>query len=177
MNFLVKKTWNPYLTGALIGVLAVSTFYFVDKPMGFAKAFAQVTVIIEKIIAPEYVENSNIQQALPVRAGGLEMNWHLMLFIGVFIGAFISSKLSGEFKVETVPIVWKKRYGDSKIRRLITAYAGGILLFTGTWIAGGCTMSHGINGSMQLALSGWVFFMVVFAAGIITAMIMYRSVQ
>lgn len=178
MNFLSKKSWSPYIVGALIGFLSIFTFYTVDKPMGFAKPFAQLTVTIEKLIVPEHVKNNhNIQKALPTGTRGIEMNWHLMLIIGVFIGAFISSKLSGEFRKESIPPLWQNRFGKSKTKRLIAAYIGGSILFLGTWIAGGCTMFHGINGSMQLALSGWIFFMMVFITGIVTAMATYRGVK
>jgi hypothetical protein len=149
MGFLAKKSWSPYIVGALIGFLALFTFCTVDKPMGFAKPFGQLTVSLEKIFFPEYVENNhNIRESIPTGIRGLELNWHLMLLIGVFIGAFISSKLSGEFKKESLPPLWQNRF-----------------------------MFHGINGSMQLALSGWIFFMVVFITGIVTAMATYRGVK
>ncbi len=178
MNFLSKKSWNPYVVGILIGFLALFTFYTVDRPMGFARAFAQVTVMIEKVFIPGHV-NSNqfIRQSDPSSVSSTGIEWQLMLLIGVFIGAVASSKSSGDFKKETLPPLWQKRFGPSKAKRLIISYISGIILFIGTWIAGGCTMSHGINGSMQLALSGWVFFMVVFATGIITAMTIYRRVK
>lgn len=178
MKILSNKSWNPYLTGALIGLLCLFTFYTVDRPMGFARAFAQITVMTENVFLPEHVKSSEfIQQVLPAVVRGSGIEWQLMLLIGVLIGAFASSKTSGEFKKASLPILWESRFGKSKSKRLITAYIGGIILFVGLWIAGGCTMGHGINGSMQLALSGWIFFMMVFAAGIITAKIMYRGAK
>lgn len=172
--FLKSKSWNPYVTGALMGLLAVFTFYTADSPMGIPKAFAQMTAMIEKIFAPEYIDNNEyIQNNLPAVADGSGIDWQLMLVIGIIIGGFISSRMSGTFKEEVVPALWINRFGANKTKRLTVAFISGIMLFLGSRIAGGCTMWHGINGSMQLALSGWIFFMVVFAAGIITAKIMY----
>jgi uncharacterized membrane protein YedE/YeeE len=43
----------------------------------------------------------------------------------------------------------------------------------GARLAGGCTSGHGISGSLQLALSGWVFFASVFVSGILTALLLF----
>jgi hypothetical protein len=43
----------------------------------------------------------------------------------------------------------------------------------GARLAGGCTSGHGISGSLQLALSGWVFFASVFVSGILTALMLF----
>jgi hypothetical protein len=48
----------------------------------------------------------------------------------------------------------------------------------GARLADGCTSGHGISGCLQLAVSGWLFFIVMFASGILTAKLLYgRSVQ
>jgi uncharacterized membrane protein YedE/YeeE len=43
----------------------------------------------------------------------------------------------------------------------------------GARLAGGCASGHGISGSLQLALSGWVFFASVFVSGILTALMLF----
>ncbi len=178
MKFLRRKSWNPYVAGALIGLLAVSTFYTADRPMGLSKAFSQTTAMIQEVFAPEYVRgNEYIQKTMPAVIKGIGVDWSWMLVLGVFIGAFISSKMSGTFKKEVVPELWKSRFGSGKTKRLITAFLGGVMLLFGARLAGGCTAWHGINGSLQLALSGWIFFMIVFITGIITTKIIYRGVK
>jgi hypothetical protein len=42
-------------------------------------------------------------------------------------------------------------------------------------MAGGCTSGHDISGSLQLAVSSWVFFLVLFAAGLATAAVLFRG--
>jgi uncharacterized membrane protein YedE/YeeE len=178
MNFLAKKSWNPYIAGALTGILAVSTFYTAARPMGVAGAFSQTAAMIQEIFVPEYVKNNAyIQETMPMVIEGSGIDWLWMLVIGIFLGSFISSKMSGEFKKEIVPELWKSRFGPGKIKRLTTAFLGGVILLFGARLAGGCTTGHGINGCMQLALSGWIFFMVVFLSGIITANIIYRRAK
>jgi uncharacterized membrane protein YedE/YeeE len=178
MNFLAKKSWSPYITGTLIGLLAVSTYYTAARPMGVARAFSQTTAMLQEIFVPEYVKgNEYIQDTMPMVLKDTGIDWVWMLVVGIFIGAFISSKVSGDFKKEIVPELWKKRFGTGKIKRLITSFIGGVILLFGALLAGGCTTGLGINGCLQLALSGWIFFMVVFISGIITANIIYRGIK
>jgi uncharacterized membrane protein YedE/YeeE len=61
------------------------------------------------------------------------------------------------------------------MKRMIAAFIGGAILLFGARLAGGCTSGHGISGTMQLALSSWIFFPVMFITGIITARILFRK--
>ena len=55
---------------------------------------------------------------------------------------------------------------------------GSIIIMYGARLADGCTSGHGISGCLQLAVSGWLFFIVMFASGILTAKLLYgRSRQ
>ncbi len=174
MGCLKRKSWSPYVAGALIGLLAMFTFYTADRPFGVSKAYSQSAAMIQEVFASDYVRNNEyVQETMPRVIEGIGVDWLWMFVLGIFIGAFISSAMSGEFKKEVVPELWKRRFGSGKSKRLITAFLGGVVLLFGARLAQGCTAWHGINGTLQLALSGWIFFMVVFIAGIITAKIMY----
>ena len=37
----------------------------------------------------------------------------------------------------------------------------------------GCTSGHGISGGLQLAVSSWTFFFVMFASGVATAFLLF----
>jgi uncharacterized membrane protein YedE/YeeE len=50
-----------------------------------------------------------------------------------------------------------------------------VVIIYGARLADGCTSGHGISGSLQLAVSSWTFFLVLFAAGIATAWVLFRS--
>jgi hypothetical protein len=63
----------------------------------------------------------------------------------------------------------------SRGKRSVAALLGGIVIMYGARMAGGCTSGHGISGTLQLALSSWVFFLVMFAAGVATALVMFRK--
>ena len=92
-----------------------------------------------------------------------------MLVLGMALGAFVSSRVSGDRPAEPVPALWRARFGASPGKRYAAAFLGGAVLMFGARLAGGCTSGHGISGSLQLALSGWVFFASLFASGLVTA--------
>jgi len=94
--------------------------------------------------------------------------------VGVFAGAWISSKLSGDRHAETVPPLWADRFCSSVAKRFVAAFAGGLLMMLGARLAGGCTSGHGISGSLQLAVSSWMFVAVAFSTGILTANLFFR---
>jgi uncharacterized protein len=168
MKLLRMRRWPPYAAGALIGVLSWFTFVVLEKPLGVSTAIARTMGIVENAVAPDHVAaNPYFQKVPPV------LDWEWMLVLGVALGAFVSSRLSGDKPQSGVPDLWRRRFGSSAAKRYGAAFAGGVLLMIGARIAGGCTSGHGISGSLQLALSGWVFFASIFASGLITAFALY----
>ncbi|MEZ5325145.1 MAG: YeeE/YedE thiosulfate transporter family protein [Verrucomicrobiales bacterium] len=91
------------------------------------------------------------------------------------LGAFISAYFGKDLSLEPVPSVWEEYHGTSVGKRMVAAFFGGAILLYGARMAGGCTSGHGISGTMQLALSSWVFFPVMFVTGIITARLLFRK--
>jgi uncharacterized membrane protein YedE/YeeE len=120
--------------------------------------------MLERVFAPEHVFSSAyFAKFRPV------VDWEWMLVLGMALGAFVSSRMSGDRPVEPVPALWRARFGASRTKRYAGAFLGGVILMFGARLAGGCTSGHGISGSLQLALSGWVFFASLFASGLVTA--------
>ena len=168
MRLLSMRRWPPYVVGALIGVLSWCAFLTADRPIGASTAITRTTGMAESLVAPQHVQaNPYFTKFKPA------VDWEWMLVIGIAIGAFLSSRLSGDRPSASVPPLWGNRFGASKINRNATAAAGGFLLMLGARAAGGCTSGHGISGSLQLALSGWVFFASLFVSGLITAYCLY----
>jgi uncharacterized protein len=168
MNVLKLRRWSPYAAGTVIGILSWFTFVVLEKPLGVSTAIARTAGMVENVVAPGHVAaNPYFQKVPPV------IDWEWMLVLGVALGALVSSRLSGDKPQGGVPELWRRRFGSSKARRYAVAFAGGVLLMIGARIAGGCTSGHGISGSLQLALSGWVFFASIFASGLIAAFALY----
>jgi hypothetical protein len=172
MYWLRLRSWSPYVVGALIGVLSWFTFATADKALGVSTTFVRAAGLAEQAIVPTHV-----QENAYFMSKGVKVDWQMMLVIGIVAGTFLSAWLSKGLRIERVPELWKARFGESVWLRYAMAFLGGVILIFGARLAGGCTSGHGISGALQLALSGWTFFMAVFAAGIATAFALYGKVR
>ncbi len=170
MNLLAMKSWSPYVVGALIGVLSWFAFATADKPLGITTAFEYTAALIEKGVAPQAAQ-TNAYYKEPEKSPKIDWEW--MLVVGVFFGALLSSKLSGDRTKQTVPSLWEWRFGASTAKRFAGAFLGGALMMFGARLAQGCTSGHGISGALQLAVSSWIFVVLLFASGVATAFLIY----
>lgn len=171
MNSLTRRSWSPYVVGALIGMLSWFSFATVDKPLGITTAFEYTAALGIKAAAPT-VETTNSYFTSPEKTPKLDWEW--MLVVGVFIGAFLSSKLSGDRSTDGgVPAAWARRFGPGRAKRFAAAFFGAAVMMFGARLAQGCTSGHGISGALQLAVSSWIFVAVFAAAAIATAVALY----
>jgi uncharacterized membrane protein YedE/YeeE len=170
MNTLRMRSWSPYVVGALIGVLSWLSFATADKPLGITTAFEYTAALAQGAAAPALAQ-TNEYYSDPERTPKIDWEW--MLVVGVFIGAFISSKLSKDPTTKTVPPLWAWRFGESAAKRFAGAFLGGALMMFGARLAGGCTSGHGISGALQLAVSSWIFVLLLFVSGVATAFLIY----
>ena len=84
-----------------------------------------------------------------------------------------SKRKRRSYRPEHVPAPWKWRFGESRALRYLGAFIGGFLVLCGARLAGGCTSGHGISGGPQFNVSSWIFFPSFFAAGIVTAFVLF----
>ena len=164
-----KDNRRSYLIGAGIGVLSWVVFVVVNAPLGISTALSEASgaAVIPIMGAQAVAANPYWAKNIPA------WDYGTLFLAGTFLGALISAVLGGAFKWELVPSVWRERYGDRVMKRLAAAFIGGAVIMFGARLAGGCTSGHGISGTLQLAVSSWVFFIVMFAAGVVTARIMF----
>ncbi len=126
-----KGKWNPYLAGALTGLLMIASIWVVGKYFGASTSFVRSAGIIEQAIAPERV------QSLDYYSGKTSIDWQWMFVIGIFFGSLTSSLLSGSFRLQTVADSWRERFGPSLAKRAVTGFIGGVLVMYGARLAGG----------------------------------------
>jgi len=172
-NPLTMKSWSPYVVGVGVGVLSWFAFATADHPLGVSTAFENTAALVERAAVPQ-AEQTNGYFAKKAEEGKPpKIGWEWMVVLGVFLGALLSSRLSGDRSTEAVPAMWKERFGGSVVLRLTAAFLAGLLMMFGARLASGCTSGHGISGSLQLAVSSWVFTAVFFAAATVTALALY----
>lgn len=167
--------WSPYLAGALLGLLAIASVYattvLLDKSnyLGASTTFVRTAGILERTFAVEHVAANEYFTKTKVR-----VDWQFMLVVGIFFGAFISSAIDKSFKLESVPSIWKERFGPSIGKRAIGAFLGGIVAMIGARMASGCPSGHGLSGMMQLSVSSLVAVALFFGIGVLVAHLVYN---
>lgn len=166
-----RGRWNPYLVGLGLGVLSWVAFAVVNQPLGISTALsAASSVCALPLLGADGVAANPYWAKTPFKWDGA-----MLFLVGTLLGSALSVAISRTFRVETVPSTWERQFGPSPWKRGAAAFGGGIILMYGARMAGGCTSGHGISGSLQLALSSWTFFLILFAAGALTAQVLFRK--
>ncbi|MBP1746786.1 MAG: protein of unknown function YeeE/YedE [Deltaproteobacteria bacterium] len=126
------KGWNPYLAGALAGLLLVFSVWFTGKYIGASTTFVRAAGYVEQAFNPERVAALEyFKKELP------KIDWQFLFVIGIFFGSLIASTTSKSFRVQAVPIMWESRFGPSKLKRGIVAFIGGAIAMFGARLADG----------------------------------------
>ncbi|MEO8325725.1 MAG: YeeE/YedE thiosulfate transporter family protein [Nitrospirota bacterium] len=170
MHVLLQKSWSPYVAVAGIGILSWFAFATADNPLGITTPFEHSAALVIQAVVPGITQNHPYYQNpenTPV------IGWEWMLVIGVLVGAGWSAYLSGDHTRKIVSDLWEWRFGPSIPVRLTGAFLGGALMMIGARLAQGCTSGHGISGTLQLAVSSWIFVMVIFFVSALTAFFLF----
>jgi len=162
--------WAPYLAGIGIGVLSWLVFVIVATPIGVTTAAAQVAGGVTGLVVGQEAVQANPYWA----TNPLRLDYGTLFLVGTFLGALASALVSKRFRIETVPAVWRERFGASVGKRYAAAFVGGMIIMYGARMAGGCTSGNGISQGLQLAVVGWTFLAAMFATGVITAQLVFR---
>lgn len=162
---------RSYLVGAGIGVLSWVVFVVVNAPIGITTALSEVSgaAAVPLIGAEAVATNTYWAKTVPA------WDYGTLFLVGTFLGALLSALITRTFKWELVPATWNERFGGKIIPRFAAAFFGGALAMFGARLAGGCTSGHGISGSLQLAVSSWTFFLVMFASGVVSAKLLFAK--
>jgi uncharacterized membrane protein YedE/YeeE len=149
-------------------VLSWLTVLLSDKFIGCSTPIARVAGMLERLFRGDKVLDRPYYRLFPP-----SVVWDLMFLIGILIGAFASSQASGTFALAWVTDLWASEFGYAALRRVMVAFAGGVLMGIGSRWAGGCTSGHGISGTMQLTVGSWLAAVCFFIGGIITAALIF----
>ncbi|MBU0729570.1 MAG: YeeE/YedE family protein [Proteobacteria bacterium] len=170
MNKPEPPQWSPYLAGALVGVLIVISAWTTENFFGASTSFVRTAGMLERIIMPERIAaNPYFRWITPT------IDWQLMFVIGIFFGSLVSALTSKTFRWQAIPDMWKERFGTNTINRGVIAFAGGAIAMFGARLAGGCPSGHGLSGTLQLGISGFITLAGFFIGGIIMARIIYSG--
>lgn len=163
--------WSPYVVGVGIGMLSWVAFAAFGDPLGVTTAYSRIASLFAiPVIGTDAVAANSYWKSMP-----LKWDYGVWFLVGIPAGAFLSAVLSGTWRLELVPEVWRERFGPSVAKRFVAAFLGGVVIMYGARLAGGCTSGHGISGGLQLALSSWLFLGVMFATGLGVSAVLFRK--
>jgi len=165
----MKPFSNPYVAGFGLGLVLLAAFVIMGRGLGASGAFSSAVATAVDAVAPQHAQANEFYAGyLGEGSANPLMDWLVFEVIGIFAGGFLSAALAGRIRktVERGPSI-------SVRGRLVFAFAGGVLMGIGAKLAGGCTSGHMMSGMMQTSLSGYLFAVGAFAAGIPAAIMMY----
>jgi len=126
------KPWNPYIAGALAGLLLVLSVWVAGKYFGASTTFVRAAGMAEQTVAAERVANMPyFMKETP------KVDWQWMFVVGIVLGSCAASLLSGTFKVQAVPDRFAARFGPGVGRRFGVAFVGGVVAMFGARLADG----------------------------------------
>lgn len=163
-----KRYWSPYIAGISLGLTLLATFYIAGRGLGASGAITLVTAQSTYTMVPDFISRLKYFEQYITPIAPL-INWNLFLLGGLLMGSLASALLSGNFKV-----VFDRGKSMSVRTRVITSLAGGMFIGFAARLARGCTSGIALSGGAQLALSGWIFVIAMFAAGFIVAALYRR---
>jgi len=152
-----KKYMNPYLGGALLGLVLVAAFWVSGRGLGASGASKSAIVAVVKTVSPSHAENTAFYKDYLTSHPNPLKEWLVFQMLGVIVGGFISGAIAGrlKFKVEKSPKITNKT-------RIIFAVIGGIFFGFGSQLGRGCTSGSALTGMAVLSLSGFLSMAAIF---------------
>lgn len=127
-----SKGWNPYVAGALTGLLLIASVWVAGKYFGASTTFVKSAGLLETVFSAERVARMEyFIKELP------KIDWQWMFVVGIFFGSLIAALTSGTFRAQAVPTMWEQRFGPGRLKRGIVAFFGGAIAMFGARLADG----------------------------------------
>lgn len=163
-NNLPAQYINPYLAGALLGVVLFSAYALTHGGLGASGAISRLQVFFTKIFFSDHVDRVGYFASM----GGGDRNAidhsSVFMLLGTFAGGLVSSIWHRRFRVEIC-----KGPAVSNNKRILFALVGGTIMGYGARFARGCTSGQALSGGAVLSLGSWAFMFSVFIGGYLVA--------
>jgi uncharacterized membrane protein YedE/YeeE len=164
-----KPYMNPYLAGALLGIVLFLAFFITGSGLGASGGLNRLLVYVQNLFVPEHIDQ--VPYLLKMAGGNLNPldNWIVYLTVGTIFGGLISGWFGRRIRLET-----NKGPQIGNGTRWIMAFAGGVLMGYGARLARGCTSGQALSGGAVLSVGSWAFMFAVFAGAYALAYFLRR---
>ena len=169
MSERAKPYINPYLAGALLGVVLFLAFFITGTGLGASGGLNRMLVYVQNLFVPEHIDQ--VPYLLKMAGGSLNPldNWIVYMTAGTILGGLLSGLLGRRVKVET-----NKGPQIGNKTRWMMALLGGMLMGYGARLARGCTSGQALSGGAVLSVGSWAFMFAVFAGAYALAYFLRR---
>src|SRR5574342_716555 len=128
------KFWNPYLAGAVLGLVLLSAFLVMGKGLGASNTSLRLGVTAIQAVAPGY--GTATPSLARTRAEGHPLdNWLVFEVVGVLLGGFVAAYTSGRPGKETLkgpristPARWGMAFGGGVLMGVLIGFGFGFTL-------------------------------------------------
>jgi len=172
-----SKEWHWLVGGILVSLLSVATYFIFaaiagrNYPFGITAGFGYIAAAFARLFGG-LDDNPVIRRFADKPDAFIE----LFILVGLVIGGYAAARRSRTRAPENIPAVWVKYHGRSVAKRYGIVLAGSVLLGFGAALAAGCTTGNILQGWAHLSLGSIVAGASFFAAGIVTARVLYPRI-
>lgn len=155
---------NPYLAGTFLGIVLLLAMFLSGRGLGASGGIKYCVVSAVGAANRTHVEQSPYYSKYFEGGSRPLQNWLVLEVLGILAGGFISGAVSGRLnlKIEKSPRI-------SNTRRLLFAFAGGLLFVYGAQLARGCTSGAALSGMAVLSVAGFVTMAGIFGSAYLFA--------
>ena len=166
-----KAYLDPYVAGAGIGLVLLSSYVLVGRGLGASGAFSSVVAAgTAAVLGTSRAATSPV--TAPYLVAGIVSplhDWLVLELAGVTLGGLLSAWIAGRTRraIEHGPSI-------GGAQRMYAAIGGGVLMGFGAKLARGCTSGQALTGGALLSAGSWIFIATCFASGYLLAPIARR---
>jgi uncharacterized membrane protein YedE/YeeE len=171
------RSAKPYVYGSLVGVSLFASVMLCGEYFGSTTSIMRVSSWVLKLVGLDPDKMRFFTQNNGVFSYHKIVSFQLMFLVGVFLGGFLSAMFSKEYRASALPSLFKEKFADSLILRLLFAFVGGGLMIVGARIAHGCASWWGLSVSSRLDMTGFATVACFFVGAVVTNFVLSRVVR
>ncbi len=86
-----EQYWNPYLGGALLGLVLFASFFVAGHGLGASGGVNRIVVAVEDVVVPEHVDKTPYLAQWLAATGTRLQHWIVWEVAGILLGGFVSA--------------------------------------------------------------------------------------
>ncbi len=164
-----RPYWSSYKAGIGLGLVLLAAFVLTGRGLGASGAATRMAAwAVQKVDASvhggttaeadTFARHNGYTRQYVNDTGDPLDDFLVYMFIGVIAGGFVAGASARRLAIEII-----RGPRTTNGRRLLLAFAGGVLAAVGSRLARGCTSGQALTGGASLALGSWAFMLAVFA--------------